>query len=202
VVDGEWSPNTKFDLAPAGFFDFRQRSAGNGFRVSEEPIADRLLRFQLLFPSAEMMHRSFYDAVGGWNGALGRTLAYDFEFAVRCTASTPIGIIDAPLVGIRKHASNKSGDDMRTTIGEIEILQFIEAHHKLARESREIVRDEIVLRSMDVAESAFRRGDEEAFWRAIGRAPMSRRGYKLHLKTMINLLPAGIRKTLRRRVLA
>jgi hypothetical protein len=101
----------------------------------------------------------------------------------------PLGVVSEPTVGIRKHASNFSGDVLITLMGEVEILRYVLEHHPAARQHQVLIEEEIVARSAQAAELAFLRGDLELVHKLSGSVPRHYRSGKLQLKSAIAGLP-------------
>lgn len=152
--DGAWKEKTKLDTEPPRFFDDMRRSPEG--LVSSGSYYDGLLRFQPMFPSTLLMTRRFFDRIGGFKGERVRIPSEDWEFMLRCVQQEPIGALTYPAVGIRKHASNFSEDSYRQTLVEIQILRYALAHHDISRHSRDVIAEEIVLRTIDAGVAAFR----------------------------------------------
>ena len=106
-----------------------------------------------------MMRRDFFEAVGRWNEPLGRTRSVDLEFHLRCVVRPPIGVVAAPVVGIRKHSGNFSADAYVNALGEIAILQYVRQHHAAAGRHELAIRQSLARRSAAAAAGAFAAGD-------------------------------------------
>lgn len=186
VVDGQWSGTTKFDSSPKDYWAIARRICAQESLVVEDPMFERLLVHQPIFPSTLMMKRSFFEGAGRWRESLGRTPSVDLEFHLRCVCRPPIGVVVAPVVGIRKHASNFSGDPLKTTLGEIEILRYALANNPTAKSYERAIEAEIVSRSASAARGAFSAGNFEAARRLIRAVPYRSRTWKLHVKNVIS----------------
>jgi glycosyltransferase involved in cell wall biosynthesis len=170
--------------------------------IIESPLVERLLRRQPIFPSTIAMKRSFFDAIGGWVECLGRTPSEDLEFVLRAAAHYPIGVVSKPVVGIRKHSSNFSGDNVRTTLGEIQILQYVLDHHAPGKRLRSLILDQVRRRREDVAAASFSAGDFETMRKVLAPAPMWQRSSKLHVKAAIARLPRALRSSVLKRMVS
>jgi hypothetical protein len=196
VRDNIWSSWTKFDEAPTGYWDIPRRQVSPEAFVTDVPLYERVLAFQPIFPSTMLMSQSFARRVGPWIEALGRSLSEDLEFILRCVAQAPIGVVTAPLVGIRKHPEGFSSQPLRTLWGEIEILRYVLAHHPEAGRHEGAVRASIETRYIAGAELAFALGrfdQVEDFLRAL---PAARRPAVVRLKALIAALPRGVAEPL------
>jgi len=124
VREGSWSEATKFDDAPAGFWE-GMRPMREGAMVFDRPMAERLVRFQPFFPSALVVDRDFLRGAGGWDEGVSGLVGRDFATALRIAEHAPLGILWTPLVGIRKHGSNDSGDVLAMNLGDAEVLDHV-----------------------------------------------------------------------------
>jgi glycosyltransferase involved in cell wall biosynthesis len=202
VVDGRWSAPTKFDTSPAGYWNIPRRDiAGNVF-VVDVAMNDRLLVHQPIFPSTVLIKRSFFEAVGRWREALGRTPSVDLEFHFRCVSSKGIGVVSESVVGIRKHESNFSGDTLRTTLGEIQILRYLLANNPVAKDHATSIKREIRIRSIAAAEAAFAAGKLSEVAPILSLVPYSQRNWRLQVKSLIAATPGGFGSWLQRRAVA
>ncbi|MGC8477133.1 MAG: glycosyltransferase family 2 protein [Acetobacteraceae bacterium] len=124
VQDQRWTTAGKFAAAPPGFWDGLRR-LGPEQAVFDQPIVDRLIAFQPLFVSCLLARTEWLRGIGGWDASVGRRLAGDFATALRLAQHAPLGFLMTPLVGIRKHAANISGNDVATALGEAEVLAHV-----------------------------------------------------------------------------
>ncbi len=196
VIDGKWSVATKFDSSPVGYWELPRRQTDSDGFIIEQPLFKNLLRHQPIFPSTLLMKRSFFELVGRWNEALGRTLSVDLEFHLRCVGRAPIGVVSAPVVGIRKHNSNFSGDPLKSLLGEIEILRFVLKHNPDAKSHEDLIRQQVTRRFMMAAEAAFANGDLALARELFQAIPSSSRSWKLHVKRLLCYPPLPIAQAL------
>ena len=180
---------TKFDDAPPGYWEAFGRPAGDGAIVAHEPPYAALLRFQPVFPSTVVLHRAFYERMGGFDAQLTRTMSEDFEFTLRCGEHAPVLVDRCAHVLIRKHASNASGDLGSMLVGDIGILRFARAHHRLARQYSRILDDEISHRSRQAAEVYFAAGRLDQFRKLANGVDPRHRTLKWRLKCAIAAVP-------------
>lgn len=196
VRDGQWTDETKFATAPAGYWDGAAEVDGP-FRLDRDLLA-RQFRFQPVFQSCCVFRRSLFDRIGGYNPAFSRLGAEDWEFTLRAVAAGPVVAVDEPLVGIRRHAGNFSGALLKILEGEVAILRHALAHHPSAAAHRTEIEAEIGKRTRAAAEVAF---DQERFDRVrvlAKQVPAELRHGKLKLKSLIAGLPAFLAKPLKR----
>lgn len=202
VRNEQWSRETKFDFLPIGFWDLPKREVERGLFVVEAPLFERLLSYQPIFPSTIMMKRTFYETVGRWEDSLGRTVGEDFEFTLRCAYRSPVGVVAAPVVGIRKHTTNFSGDALRIMLGDIEILRYVLKNHSRAQDYVDVIEEQISRRSAGAAEGAFEMGDFKTVRRLLRYVPFTRRSWKLHAKSIIASCPTVLGYFLQKSMLA
>jgi glycosyltransferase involved in cell wall biosynthesis len=189
---GEWEKETKFDSAPAGFFeDFKATPEG---LVLSRAFYDDLLHFQPVYPSTVLMSRQFYERVGGFKSEIGRIQSEDLEFMLRCAQHWPIGAIVEPAVGIRKHESNFSGDTYRRICGEIEILRYALQTHSPGQKTRELISEQITQRSIQAGWWAFERADFGSFTSLLSGAPRAQLDTTTRVKLFIASCPGPIAK--------
>jgi len=198
VVDDVWSEQTKFDTMPPTFFDLPRRMISKDVFIIETPIFDRLLLNQPIFPSTLMMTRTFFENVGRWNEALGRIPSVDLEFHLRCVDYPNTGVVAAPVVGIRKHASNFSGNPLKLAIGEVAILRYVLANNPSAQKYADTIQDQISRRAATSVACAFEAGELELARKLMSAVPHSYRSWKLQAKNLILHSPDRIGQILRK----
>lgn len=198
LKDGQVSETTKFDDAPAGYWDSLLTRIDGDLAVISGDFYRPLLRFQPVFPSTLAMRREFFDRLGGMAPAAGRILSGDLEFTLRCAVHPPLGVVTKPVVQIRKHASNISGNQLRTVLGEVQILRYAVAHHPEAKPYLADLDLQIVRRSAAAADAAFVIGDFDLVRRILREEPRAGRGAKRHLKAWISRMPGPVARPLQR----
>jgi len=182
VSHGVWSEDSKFDSSPPGYWELPKSIFDEDLAVVNTPLFERILIHQPIFPSTVMMTRRFFEKVGRWGEDVARWLAEDLEFTLRCVSLAPAGVVAKPVVGIRKHAANFSADDLRCTLGEIDILRYVLDHHPAAKAYENAIREQIVSRSTSAASSAFAAGEYARVREILRAVPYSRRSWKLQIK--------------------
>jgi hypothetical protein len=166
VRDDQWQPASKFSAAPPGFWD-GLRAIRPGLGVFDQPIVDRLIRFQPFFPSCLVVRRDAFLQAGGWDEAVSRIAVGDFATALRLAASAPFGVVDRPMVGIRKHGTNISGDVQVMNLGDSLVLEHVlKTRPELAPFAPEI-KASVARRRREALDTAFARRDFAGV-RAIG----------------------------------
>lgn len=195
VSDGIWSPSSKFDDAPSDFFDGCKSVSESG-AICETSLYEKVLRFQLIFPSTIMMTADLFRRIGGFNEAFGRTLAEDVEFTLRCLQHGPVGIISDPCVGIRRHSTNFSVDNYRTTLGAIEVLRYALTHHSISESTKEAIRNAIEICRAEAAYGAFAIQEFDVCRELLSGLPKTRLTTKLRAKRFISSCPTVIAKPL------
>jgi hypothetical protein len=158
VRDGHWEGQSKFAQAPAGFWDGLQPLGPDGFRF-DRPVVERLLGFQPLFPSCLVADRAALLGLGGWDEGVGRTLGSDFATALRLAEHPPLGILQRPLVGIRKHAGNFSADVQAMNLGDAHVLAHVLASRPSLAPLAAAIRASIAGRRAAALDTAFARRD-------------------------------------------
>ena len=161
VLDERWQRADKFSDAPAGFWD-GLRELGGPLAVFDRPVLDRLLNFQPFFTSCMVADRRFLLEIGGWDESVTRIVGSDFATALRIAEHVPLGVVRRPVVGIRKHAGNFSGDVQRMNLGDAQVLELILPRRPALAPFADEVRASIERRRRDALDTAFARRDFQA----------------------------------------
>lgn len=197
VTEGVWSDGTKFDGATPTFFSHCEKALDFAI-VCEAPLYDEVLKFQPVFQSNILMTKDFFERIGGYNDSLGRVLSEDLEFTLRYVQHAPIGIITEPVVGIRKHGSNFSGNNFRTSCGEVEILNYALLNHSITESTKQLLMDQIALRRVSASYGAFSEGKFAACKDLLSAVPDRYMTPKLRLKLLISNSPEMVARFLQR----
>ena len=196
ITGGQWKPKTKFDKAPPGFFDdFEARPHG---LILQRSFYDEFVGYHRILPSTIMISSQLFNQLGGFAAEASMSRAEDLEFALRCVQKYPIGAVADPVVGIRKHESNISGDSYLMTCDKIGILQFALKHHSLSARNREVINEQIKLESVDAGFGAFMRGNFKDAVDWYSNVPSAKLDRKAKLKLMIASFPKPIASFLQR----
>jgi glycosyltransferase involved in cell wall biosynthesis len=196
VRDGRWESPAKFDTAPDGFWEnIASQKTADG-RIFLEPLYPHLLKFQPVFHSTIVMTKALFTSIGGYNAKFARTASEDFEFTLRCVMDAPIGMIDRPLVGIRRHAGNYSANQLANLLGEVNILQYAKAHHRAATWFAAQIDAEIKRRNLEALELAFSNENYELVRTLAGEVGAGNLGFKPRLKVLLASLPKPLRAPL------
>ncbi len=185
--DGALSARSKFDDAPADFWTgLRQVRPGSG--VFEAPFAARLLSFQPFFPSCMVVARAAFLAAGGWDEAVSRLVGNDFATTLRVALHPPVGVVNRPLVAIRKHCSNYSADTEKMNLGDALVLEHVlRSRPELAPLAAEI-KASIAQRRCQALDSAFSRRDFPEVRRIYALLPQTAPTPKHRIKRAIAFL--------------
>lgn len=185
---GSLSGRTKFDDAPPGFWD-NLRTMAPGLGRFASPIVSELLEFQPFFPSCMMADRAAFLALGGWDEGVSRIIGCDFATALRIGNAPPLGVVQAPLVSIRKHEGNISRNTEEMNLGNARVLEYV----LRTRPELAIYRDEVLAsvtrRRVDALHNAFARRDFEAVRRIGDALPLPARAGRVTAKRAIAGLP-------------
>jgi glycosyltransferase involved in cell wall biosynthesis len=193
IRDGVWQDAHKFGEAPPGFWD-GLRPLGPGISAFDSPIVDRLLDFQPFFPSCMVADRRFLLEIGGWDASVGRRVGCDFATALRLAEHAPFGIMQQPLVGIRKHADNHSADVQAMNLGDAWILEHVLAERPSLHRHAAAVRASARTRRVQALETAFARRDFKAVREIARMLPAGDQPWRLRLKTRVAQLPPPLRQ--------
>ena len=201
VRDEVWETPSKFTVAPAGFWD-GLRPLGPGFAVFDQPVFERLIRFQPLFPSCIVARRDWFRSLGGWDEGVSRILSGDFATALRLAEHPPLGIVHRPLAGIRAHATNFSGNALLTGLGEAEVLEYVLATHPTAAPFAAELRASIGLRRRQALAGAFAAGEYAMVQSIYDLLPPAQRSASVRLKHAVSGLPEPVRAAVSAALLA
>ena len=189
--DGKIEQQDKFASAPAGWFD-GLRMVGEGMGVFDRAIVERMIGFTPFFPSAMAVARSDFLAQGGWDESVGRTVGCDFATSLRMAESPPIGVLTEPLVAIRKHDSNYSGDLEKMNLGDAFVLDHVLARRPSLAAMAEDIKASARARRIMALERAFSRGDLAAVRRIRDLLGDGSLPARVALKCTVAALPAPI----------
>ena len=193
LTGGELSERTKFDDAPARFWN-GTRCLGDGMLVYDAPLVGALLDFQPLFPSCMIAHRERFLALGGWDEGVSRIVGSDFATALRIGAAPPIGLVREPLVSIRKHASNMSGNTEAMNLGDAKVLEYVLGQRREMAPLQDAIRDSTAARRRDAMASAFVRQDFSAVREIDRMIPRTHRPLVHRLKAAVARMPVPLAK--------
>lgn len=193
IRDGVWQEARKFADAPEGFWD-GLRSLGPSMSVFDTPVVDRLLQFQPFFPSCMMVDRRFMVKAGGWDTSVGRRVGCDLATILRMAEHAPFGILQQPMVGIRKHAGNHSADVQAMNLGDAWILEHVLADRPSLQMHAAAVQASITTRRTQALETAFARRDFRSVRDIADLLPQAAQPLRLRLKTQVARLPPPLRE--------
>lgn len=160
VRDGIWADSTKFTAAPPGFWEGLRPVGGipeGGLFAFDHPVAERLVAFQPFFPSAMAADRRFLLQAGGWDEGTSGLVGRDFATALRIAEHAPLGIVRRPLVGIRKHAANDSGDALAMNLGDADVLEYVLRTRPSMLPHAGLIRASVEARRLSALDLAFAR---------------------------------------------
>lgn len=192
IRDGVWQQRTKFDDAPAGYWQGCRR-LGPDLLVFDRPIVARLIRFMPFFPSCLAAEREFLLRLGGWDEAVGRTVSCDLATHLLLAEHAPFGVVQKPLVGIRKHAGNYSADVQKMNLGDAWVLEHVlRRRPSLAPHAAEI-RSSMARRRAEALEAAFARCDFAGVREIYPLLPGYQRSARVRAKAWVASMPAPLR---------
>lgn len=196
-ADGVWASRTVFDDLPPDFWPTDKRELFPGGWVLNQPLYPKLLTgAQPVFPSATAFTREHLNRIGGFDERLNRNVSEDLEFSLRCVREAPIGVLSHPRVSIRRHGGNFSANWRQTVLGSISVLRLALENHSIPEDWRQLLREQIIIRTVDVIDSAFGRYEFALLRsRAINPAELSARQ---RLKIAIARLPEPVARPLAR----
>jgi glycosyltransferase involved in cell wall biosynthesis len=195
ISGGNWSQATKFDEAPDEFFDSIFSPLGQNLLCSSS-LYVKLLQFHAIFPSTVVIEKAFYESQGGEKEKFGRNPAQDMDLTLRCVLHPPLGVVTDAVVGIRKHATNFSGNSAKTSSGVIEILTHALEQHKIDHEEKEAVIEQLVIVRLAASFDAFSHASFAYCERLLSAVPKNRLSHGMRIKMLISRLPYPIAKAL------
>jgi glycosyltransferase involved in cell wall biosynthesis len=190
--DGVLAEDTKFDDAPAKYWEganVERMPEGWAFR---SPLAGSTFRWHPMFPSAMAFSKDLLARTGAFDPKLNGRSNEDGEFTLRLLYQASAGAIPEARVTIRKHDENFSRDRLQNLIDEIWSLDFVKRNHSEARPYIGIIDEEIVRRSIAAANLAFVVHDHDLARRLIKSVAWKQRPLKLHLKHLVAALPEPV----------
>ena len=188
--DGVLEPGQKFAAAPADFWR-GLREVSSGSAVFDMSIVERVIGFQPFFPSCMAADRAFLLGLGGWDTSVGRVVGTDFATILLLAEHAPFGVVRAPLVAIRKHGGNFSGDVQAMNLGDATILEHVLARRPSLAPLAARIAASAARRRTEALDIAFARQDFAAV-RAIS-ALLPERGARARLKVGVAALPEPLR---------
>lgn len=199
--DGRWEELSKFTWVYEGFWR-GLRTDGPMYGWFDFPVVDRLLTVQPFFPSCMVVDRRFLLSVGGWEERVPR-MGGDAATALLMAEHPPLGVYRGPpQVGIRKHASNLSGDDQGQCLGSARMLeQLLDSRPSLARHADQ-VRAAILALRLSALHTAFARRDFQAVRAIEAILPPEAKPAPVRIKGWVSGLPAPVRQAVASGLLA
>lgn len=182
----------KFSLAPPGFFDGATRSGE--FLVEIPELHIRTVSYQPLFPTGSIVNKAFYERIGGYDPRFAGIGGEDWEFLLRVLGQARVAACTTPLIRIRKHDSNISGDVIRQVGGSAQILEFALANHPWARPYRDTILASIDGFRLEVFDTAYARGRFDIAAQMLAKLRNRPQDMKFRLKVSIINLPELLRK--------
>lgn len=193
--DGMVESPTKFDDAPAGYWEeVGVRRLPQGW-VFDRSLAGASFRFHPMFPSAIVLSKALATTVGGFNSNIPAR-AEDGEFTLRCLYHAKAAALPEPLVHIRKHDGNISRDLVPRLLDEIASLQHAKDNHPEALAYYPVIDDEIAIRTKNAFHAAFARKDHVMVVRLFEKLPPEWRSMKARLKNFVARMPAFLGRPL------
>ena len=193
VHGSDWSTRSKFAESNEWKAKLDACRVGDGFSVVREPLYVDFINFAPIFPSAVLMSRRRFDAIGGFDERWTRTSIEDMDFTLRCLQTPPFGVVDQVLVGIRRHDSNASGNRVRDLVAFVDILKYSKVHHELGPPNAAAIDRHILKGSIEAAELAFAEGKLGVVKTLLDAIPASSLNRKMRIKRALSMQPALLR---------
>jgi glycosyltransferase involved in cell wall biosynthesis len=191
LTGSQRSGRSKFDDAPADFWN-EATPLDRSSWLFAAPFVASLIAFQPFFPSAMIVDRGRFSALGMWDAGVSRLVGCDFATMLRVAAAPPVAACRTPLVTIRKHAANFSGDTERMNLGDATVLEYVLATRPELAPLRATILASIAQRRVAALESAFARGDLQGVREISGRLGRTRLSARVRAKVAIARMPRRI----------
>ena len=189
--DGQ-SKDDKFSQAPPGWF--AHATERDGYLCDIPDLYLRTVEFQPLFSSGVILQTAFYQQLGGYDAGFNGIGAEDWEFTLRVVATGKVALCPRPLVRIRKHEGNDSGDTIKTVRGTADILEYALRKHPTALQYRQSILLSIDSRRLGVFDEAFARGQFDTAAQMLSLLRTTPGGARFRLKALITRLPHFLRR--------
>jgi len=169
-----------------------QWRVSEGFSVVPEPLYAPFMSFGSIFPSTVLMSRRRLEAMGGFDERWTRTSIEDLDFTLRCLQTPPFGVVCEPLVGIRRHESNASGNRIRDLVAYVDILNFSKEHHAMGWQHASLIDRHVREASLEAAELAFADRRLDIVKRLLIPLPSGELPLKARAKRLAAILPKPV----------
>jgi len=184
----------KFSTAPVDFFD---GAMFDGDYIHDVPgLYGRTIAYQPLFISGCIVSRPLFDQIGGFNTQFNNIGGEDWEFTLRVIGAGRVVLTRQPLIRIRKHDSNQSGDSVRQVRGTAHILEYALAHHPGAALFKDQIRRSIEERRLIAFNGAFATAKFEVAKEMFAMLKERPSDLRFRLKVLILKMPAPLRRVL------
>lgn len=188
---GRVSRQTNAERAPAGYWDGIQGpgSGADWTFVGRFPV-ERLLRYNVFYPSTMIIRRDLFDQVGGYDPAVRGIKTEDLEMMTRVLPVADLAFAWRALVDYRLHGSNHGGDLPAQSIGRWRIFEYVaEKGEHGSPALRDALAADLPARRRAVVRAAFRQGEFDVLSQVVGRMGPGERSVQTRLLTMLARLP-------------
>jgi len=189
---GTQTSKDKFSQAPGTFFEGSRQDST--FITGIPDLYARTMIFQPLFLSGLTIEKSYFDQIGGFNTNFKNIGSEDWEFTLRAISHTPAILCKLPLVKVRRHDSNDSGNNTRQSLGEAQIIEYALNNHEQAAPYKLLLLKEMNKRRLDAFNGAYASGDFITAARTAKLIKHHPAALKHYTKLFIINLPSSIRQ--------
>jgi glycosyltransferase involved in cell wall biosynthesis len=182
----------RFSHAPPGIYDDVQDC--DGVLVEIPDLAERIVRFQILFVTGMTIRRSMFDVIGAYNVMFNHVGAEDFEFTLRAVTRANIGFCKRPLARVRRHRGNDSVDQVRHIAGEIKIMEYALLNNPELDKYHPVFNAGLDERCAYVFDAAFAKGDFTLAAAMLEKFRKRPSGLRFHIKKSILKFPPPCRQ--------
>lgn len=165
------SEKTNAERAPEGYWSgMAGPSDGQEWSYVGVFPVERLLRYNVFYPSTMLIERALFEQVGGYDPAVRGVKTEDLEFMTRVLPVARLAFAWRALVDYRMHESNTSGDLLAQYIGRWRIFEHVlrQDRHGSPALTAALLAD-LPERRRAVIRTAFRHGELEVLQEVAAR---------------------------------
>lgn len=188
TFDENTTSSDKFSGAPTSFF--KGATFTEGFCSDIPDLYVKTVGYQPLFSSGVTIKKSFYQAIGGYNSELNGVGSEDWEYTLRAVEAGVTSVCMKPLVRIRRHSGNDSGNKIKQLLGEVIVLEHALKFHQLAKKYSAQINSETDNRRAQAFELAFSASQYKHANAILSEMSEIQRDFKFITKILITKLVA------------
>jgi len=154
------SEKTNAERAPAGYWDgIAGPDTGVDWTYVGSFPVERLLSYNVFYPSTMILTRELFERVGGFDPAVRGIKTEDMEFMTRALPAARLAFAWSALVDYRMHQTNNGGDLLAQFIGRWRIFEYVRQKDEHGSAALTAALDaDLPVRRRAVIRTAFRNG--------------------------------------------